>query len=177
MTSYGVRDPVHAVVDKLGLASVLGTEGLEDLVNVVNDNLIELSTLNVGNGTDGELSDNLSRDDGFSASTVESTLNTVDGEGWVAPTGLESRLDVVVDQSLRSNVAFKTLNIKVDGIVKLIFFWCQRSNHLLDTGDEDFTLGSNKLGEDVGNINHRLVNNTAKRPEWRSEAGPSIVIE
>lgn len=106
-------DPRLAGVKALDLNSVLGTELGKLGVDVLDNAGVNLLGNHVGDRADRELANDLGGDDGLGTSGRESSLNSVEGEGGVAPAALQSIDMVVVDGVLGINSVVESLQVEV----------------------------------------------------------------
>ena len=72
-------NPPLAGVHQLALHSVVASQLLELLVDVLEYEFVDILGLHVGYGTDGEFTDDFSGDDGLRAAGRESAFDTMEG--------------------------------------------------------------------------------------------------
>lgn len=106
-------DPRLAGVKALDLNSVLGTELGKLGIDVLDNAGVNLLGDHVGDRADGELANDLGGDDGLGTSSREGSLNSVEGEGGVAPASLQGIDVVVVDGVLGINSVVESLQVEV----------------------------------------------------------------
>lgn len=106
-------DPRLAGVEALDLDSVLGSELGKLGVDVLDNAGVNLLGDHVGDRADRELANDLGGNDGLGASGRESSLNSVEGEGGVAPAALQGIDMVVVDGVLGIDGVVEGLQVEV----------------------------------------------------------------
>jgi hypothetical protein len=152
----GRRDPPLSFVHELVFNGVLGVQVLDGLLKVLENGLVDLRKVHVGDGTDRKLSSHGSGDHGLCSRSRESSLNSVDGKRGVSPTGLEDLLLSLVDGSPGSEGFVDIVHGEGNTGVKSLLLRSDGSNHLRETLDEDLALVVDEGSEEGDEVGHRL---------------------
>ena len=128
-----------------------------------DDLLLNLLGGHVGHEADAELANDLARHHRLAAAAVERTLHTVDGQGREAPAVHEDVLLLAVDELAHSaGLLAEGLGVEVDGAVQLLLLLGQRTHIVANARNENVAVRVDNLGEQTSQVNHGLVDDTAK---------------
>lgn len=157
----GRGDPPLAGVLQGDIELVLGLQLGEGLLHVLEDELVDVLGLHVGDCADAELASDLCGNHGLGARGGECALDTVEGERGETPPAHEGALLLLEEAGLAAERLVKVVHGEVDVLVDLLLLLGDGSNELLDAVDENVSRLVDETGHHADEVGHGLVSGTA----------------